>query len=110
MVENLPASARVARDAGSIPGLGRFPGGGHSNPLQYSCLENPVDREVHWIAKSQTRLKQLTVQAHGSRTAVLLSMNYAPEASGGHHQGYAVVLGWSLMMRVHLHSQHGLSK
>ena len=33
-----------AGDMGSIPGLGRFPGGGHSNPLQYSCLENPVDR------------------------------------------------------------------
>ena len=38
MVKNLPANAG---DAGSIPGLGRSPGGGHGNPLQYSCLENP---------------------------------------------------------------------
>ena len=51
-----------AGDMGSIPGLGRFPGGGHSNPLQYSCLENPVDRGawqaiVHRVTKSQTRLE-----------------------------------------------------
>ena len=47
------------------PGLGRFPGGGHGNPLQYSYLENPLDRgvwqaTVHRVAKSQTRLKQLS--------------------------------------------------
>ena len=41
MLKNPPASARDARDAGSIPGWGRCPGGGHGNPLQYSCLENP---------------------------------------------------------------------
>ena len=48
-------------DAGVIPGLGRSPGGGHGNPLQYSCLENPMDRgawkaAVHGVTKSQTRL------------------------------------------------------
>ena len=43
-VKNLPASAGDTRDAGSIPGLGRSPGGGHGNPFQYSCLENPMDR------------------------------------------------------------------
>ena len=47
------------RDTGSIPGSGRSPGGGHSNPLQYSCLENPMDRgawqaAVHGVSKSQT--------------------------------------------------------
>ena len=52
-----------AGDLGSIPGLGRSPGGGHGNPLQYSCLKNPMDRgawwaTVHGIAKSWTRLKQ----------------------------------------------------
>ena len=62
MVKNLPASAGDVRDVGLIPGLGRSPGGGHSNPLQYSCLENPMDRgawqaTVHRIAKSQTQLK-----------------------------------------------------
>ena len=44
VIKNLPAKARDIRDAGSIPGLGRTPRGGHGNPLQYSCLENPMDR------------------------------------------------------------------
>ena len=44
VVKNLPANAGDVRDAGLIPGLGRSPGGGHGNPLQYSCLENPRDR------------------------------------------------------------------
>ena len=45
MGKNLPAcNARDIRDAGSIPGLGSSPGGGHDNPLQYSCLENPMGR------------------------------------------------------------------
>jgi len=44
VVKNPPASAGDIRDAGSIPGLGRFPGGGNGYPLQYSCLENPMDR------------------------------------------------------------------
>ena len=44
MVKNLPANAGDIRDMGLIPGSGRFPGGGHFNPLQYSCLENPMDR------------------------------------------------------------------
>ena len=41
VVKNPPANAGDIRDTGSIPGLGRSPGGGHGNPLQYSCLENP---------------------------------------------------------------------
>ena len=45
VVKNPPANAGDMRDVGSIPGLGRSPGGGHSNPLQYSCLGNPMDRE-----------------------------------------------------------------
>jgi len=44
VVKNLPAKAGDIRDVGSIPGLGRFPGEGLGNPLQYSCLENPMDR------------------------------------------------------------------
>ena len=44
-VKNLPANAGDVRDPGSIPGLGRSPGGGYSNSLWYSCLENPMDRE-----------------------------------------------------------------
>ena len=62
VVKNLPDNAGDIRDVGSIPGSGRPSGGGHGNMLQYSCLENPIDREawramVHRIAKSQTRLK-----------------------------------------------------
>ena len=59
MVENLPANAGDTGDAGSIPGLGRSPGGGNGNPLQSSCLENPRDRgawraTVHGVAKLDT--------------------------------------------------------
>ena len=45
VVKNPPVNAG---DAGSIPGLGRSPGGGHGNPFQYSCLENPMDKEAWW--------------------------------------------------------------
>ena len=44
MVKNPPANAGDIRDMGSVPGSGRSPGGGHGNPLKYSCLENPMDR------------------------------------------------------------------
>ena len=62
VVKNLPDNVGYLRDEGSIPGLGRFPGGGHGNPIQYSCLENPVDRIVWWamvhrVPKSWTELK-----------------------------------------------------
>ena len=62
VVKNLPTSSRDIRDLGPISGLGRSPGEGNGNPLQYSCLENPMDRGawqamVHEVAKSQTRLK-----------------------------------------------------
>ena len=65
MVKNPPANAEDIKDMGSIPGLGISPGGGHSNPLQYSCLENSMDRgtwqaTVHGVTKNQTRLKQLS--------------------------------------------------
>ena len=48
VVKNLPANAGDTGDTGSIPGSGRSPGGGHGNPLWYSCLENPTDREACW--------------------------------------------------------------
>ena len=59
VVEHLPASVGDARDSGSSPGLGRSPGGGYGNPLQYSCLENPMGRGAWWasvwgLTKSQT--------------------------------------------------------
>ena len=62
VVKNLPANAGVIRDVGFIPGSARSHGRGNGNPLQYSCLENPMDRgawwaTVHGVAKSQTGLK-----------------------------------------------------
>ena len=67
-VKNLPTNAGDLRDLGSIPGLGRSPGRGHGDPLQYSCLENPMDREdwtgiVHSVTKSWTWLKRLSMHA-----------------------------------------------
>ena len=59
VVKNLPANAGDTREADLIPELGRSPGGGHGNPLQHSCLENPMDRgawraTVHMVTKSWT--------------------------------------------------------
>ena len=59
VVKDPPASIRDTGDTGSIPGSGRSPGGGHGKPLQYSYLENPMNREtwwatVHGVAKSWT--------------------------------------------------------
>ena len=61
-VKNLSAKAEDIRDAGSIPGSEKSPGGGHGTPLQYSYLESPMDRgawraAIHGIAKSQTQLR-----------------------------------------------------
>ena len=61
VVKNVPANVGDARDVGLIPELGRSPGEGNSNPLEYSCLENPVDRgtwraTVHEVTKSRTQL------------------------------------------------------
>ena len=69
VVKNLPAEARDTRDDGSIPGSwGRSPGGRRGNPLQYSCLENPMDRGTWWaiihrVAKSRTWLKRLSIHS-----------------------------------------------
>ena len=69
MIKNPPANAR---GMDSIPGPGRAPGGGHDNPLQYSCLENPMDRDAwqvtaHRVSKSQTQLKRLSTHAYKER-------------------------------------------
>ena len=66
VAKNSPANAEDKRDAGSIPGLRRSPGGGHGIPLQYSCLENPMDRGNWWatrVAKSWRWLKRLSMHA-----------------------------------------------
>ena len=77
-VKNLLANAG---DTGSIPGLGRSPGGGHGNPLQYSCLENARDGGAWWaaiygVAQSRTRLKQLS-----SSSILIRSVSLSPSSS-----------------------------
>ena len=69
VVKNPPANAGDARDAGSIPGSGGSPEGGHGNPLQYSCLGNPMNTgarqaTVYEVAKSPTRLSTHTYHTH----------------------------------------------
>ena len=71
VVKNLPANGGDTRDAGLISGLGRSPGGGCGNPLQYSGLENPMDREawratIHGVTKSPTQLNDFT-SLHGGK-------------------------------------------
>ena len=68
MAKNPPANSGDIRHRGSIPESGRSPRRGHGNPLQYSCLDNPMDRgdwraTVPRVVKSQTRLKRLSMQA-----------------------------------------------
>ena len=72
MVRDPPTNAGDIRHVGLIPGLGKSPGGGHGNPLQYSCLEKPMDRgtwwaTVHGVPQSQTPLKRLSM--HARRTS-----------------------------------------
>ena len=59
MVKNLPGSAEDVRDLGSIPGSGRCPGGGHGSPLQYSCLEKPMDRGARWVTVHSVRKSRI---------------------------------------------------
>ena len=92
MVKNLPANAGDLRDVGWLPGLERSPGGGHGNPLQYSRLENPMNKgawraTVHVVTKSHTRPKQLGMHACTHSCEVLPRVGGEPEnmAPGGLH-------------------------
>ena len=74
VLKNPPANAGDIRDVDSLPGLGRSLGGGHGNPLRYSCLENPMDRgawwaTVHRVAQSRTQLRQLSTYHRWKRKA-----------------------------------------
>ena len=78
-------SAGDTGDLGSVPGLGRSPGGGHDNPLQYSCLENSLVRGDQWaiahrVAKSHIRLKQLSTW-----TRQFLKTNWAIFSQSGYY-------------------------
>ena len=69
VVKNPPANAEDIRDVSFIPGLERSPGGAHGNPLQYSCLENSMDREPWRVTRSHTQLKQLSTHTHTYTTS-----------------------------------------
>ena len=94
-----PLANSEIRDMGSIPGLGRSPGGGHGNPLQYSCLENPMDREAWWatiyrVPESQTWLKWRSMQASRfssiiCKKAVLFPLNCLGTLVKNHSTTYA---------------------
>ena len=92
VVKNPPANAGDTRDAGLIPGSGRSPGVGNGNPVQYSCLGNPMDRgawQVPGVTKSQTRLSNwaLTsskcVQMMNTALYVCLSLSFDPRRTKG---------------------------
>ena len=77
VVKNPPATAEDTREEDSIPGLGRAPGGGHGNPLRYSCPENPTDRGawriiVHRVTESRTWLERLSMAQHHPRGRLTL--------------------------------------
>ena len=74
MAKNPPINAGDVRDMGLVPGSGRSPAGGHRNPLQYSCLENPMDRglwraKVRRVAKSRIWLKRLSM--HSCKVSII---------------------------------------
>ena len=98
VVKNPSANAEDIRDMGSIPVSGTFPGGGHSNPLQYSCLESSMGRgawqtTVHGITKSQTRLSDLACMQASSFT--LLFPTFSLPFSSLSPRAIAGVSEWS---------------
>ena len=105
MVKTLPADADV-RDPASVPGSGRSPGGRHGDPLQYSCLENPVDRgawraAAHRVTKSWTRLS--STRQHWGVTEDLrhFLLTCLPSPSQKHEKS----LFWSIMPSASHHEQ-----
>ena len=100
------ASACNAGDLGSIPGSGRSPGEGNGNPLQYSCLENPMDggswwATVHGVAKSQTRLSDFTSR-HFKKPERGLPHNIHKSKAIKNSTGTSLVVQW---LRIHLAMQ-----
>ena len=96
MVKNPPANAGDIRNEGSIPGLGRSPGEGSGNPLQYSCLENPMDRGA-WQAV-----------VHGSTHHVLASANSAA-LNIGVHASFQIRIFSGYMLRSGIAGSYGSS-
>ena len=99
VVKNPPDNAGDRRDAGLIPGLGKFPGEGHGYPLQYSCLESPRDRggwqaTVHGVAELDTAEATWRTCTHrvGSLQSLREDLSHTSlPASDGHHQSWALL-------------------
>ena len=79
MVKNPPAIAGDIRDAGLIPGTGRSPGGGHGNPLQYSCLGNPMDRGAQRVTVHRVTESDTTEVTEHTYTGVMTSASLSGE-------------------------------
>ena len=93
LVKNLPANARDVRDSSSIPGSGRFPGEGNGNPLQYSCLKNPMERgawqaTVHGVTESWTWLN-IHTHTHRPITKPVLDYGIYPR-----NYNYPILISW----------------
>ena len=105
VLKNPPASAGDIKDMGVILGLGRSLGGGHGNPLQYSCLENPMDRGAWWatihrVTKSQTQLKWLSTHAC-TRADVQIQRKTGKENKiSGIHFSFCVYLSFGFILIV----------
>ena len=102
-VKNLTANAGNSGDAGSIPGLGRSPGGGNGNPLQYSCLENSIDRgawqaTVHGVTKSRW-----SPQSMGCKCTMNYSVSNTEESSETNVMNTNI----PLTQRIFLKTKHG---
>ena len=87
-IKILPASGGVMGESGSVPGSGRCSGEGNGNSLQYSCLENSMDRgprkaTVHRVAKSWTQVKRLSTHTHEKKRTNVDSLSFWPEERGG---------------------------
>ena len=81
MAKNLPTNVRDSRDTGSIPGSGRFSGGGNGNPFQYSCLKSPIDRgawqaTVHGVTKESDTTEQLSTHICYNTFKYILYIRY----------------------------------
>ena len=108
IVVNSPVNSGNVRDVGSTPGSGRSPGGGHSSPLQFSCLGIPMDRgawraTIHGVAKSQTRLKRLSTHAHWILwwfTAVVFQTVCQAQPDSTHSEASVTRAGLTAQLRV----------
>ena len=114
MVRDLSANAENIRERGSVPGSGRFPGGGHGNPLQYSCVENPMDTQKPGrlqsmgSQKSQTRLKRVSM--HADMTVYLQHSRYSAKRTLEFTREFCEMNGQTGDKHTKLNSHHPLNQ